>query len=148
MLYLGPVIAGDPWRNGWVGHQLVDACCFEDVRGVFLQRLMVADHAVVYFTWRTQLRVSHPVNNVLTELSVHMATAFCVAQVTDKVLKVQARGSEVADAVALAVLTDDGWSDVMLVPRLEAWVLHKLVLECRNEALKGISYNEKLKVGA
>lgn len=147
MLHLCPVVVCDPWRDGWVGHQLVDASCFEDVGGILLQRLVVADHAVVYFTWRAQLRVSHPVNDVLAELPVHAPAAFYVTKVTDKVLEVQTRGDEVAVAVALAVFADDGWSDVVLVPRLETWVLHKLVFESRNEALKGISHNEKLKVG-
>lgn len=54
----------------------------------------------------------------------------------------------VAVTMALAILTDDGWSDVMLVPRFKARVLHKLVLERRNQALKGISHDEELKVSA
>lgn len=146
MLHLGPVVAGDARRNGWVGHQLVDARRFQDVRGVLFQRLMVAYHTVVYFTRCAQVCVSHPVNDVLAKLPVHAAAPFHITQVTDKVLKVEARGGEVAVTVALAVLSDDGRSDVMLVPRLKARVLHELVLECRNQALKGISHDEKLKV--
>ena len=107
---------------------------------------MVAHHVVVYFARRAQLCVSHPVNNVLTKLTVHAVAAVCVAQVTDKVLKVQAGGGELVVAVALAVLTDDGRGDVMLVPRLEAWVLHKLVFERRDQTLKGVSHDEKLEV--
>lgn len=147
MLHLGPVVAGDAWRNGWVGHQLLDARCFKDVRGVLFKRLMVAHHTVMYFTRSAQVCVSHPVNDVLAELSVHAAAPFDVTQVTDKVLKVQSRGAEVAVTVALAILTDDGRGDVMLVPRFEAWVLHKLVLECRNQTLKRISHDEKFEVG-
>jgi len=148
LLHLGPVVAGDAWRNGRVGHHVVDAGCFEDVGCVLLQRLVVAHHAVVYFTRRAQIRVRRPVDDVVAELPVHAAAAFRVAQVTDKVLKVQAGGGEVAVAVELAVLTDDGRGDVMLVPRLEARVLHELVSEGGNEALKGISHDEKLKVRA
>ena len=147
VLDLGPVVVGDARRDGRVGHQLVNAGRFEDVGGVLLQCLVVADHAVVYFTRGTQLRVSHPVNNVLAKLSVQAAAALRVAQVTDKVVKVQSRRGEAAVAVALAVFADDGRSDVMFIPRLEARVLHKLVLECRNEPLKGIPHNEELKVG-
>lgn len=148
MLHLGPVVAGDAWRNGGVGHQLLDARRSEDVGGVLLQRLVVAHHAVVYVAGRAQLRVRHPVNYVLTELAVHAATALHVTQVTDKVLKVQAGGGQGALTVAFAVLTDDGGGDVMFVPRLEAWVLHKLVLEGRNQPLEGISHDEEFKVGA
>lgn len=148
MLHLCPVVAGDAWRNGGVRHQLIDARCFEDVRGVLLQCLMVAHCAVVYLARCAQVRIRHPVNDVFTKLPVHAAAPFHVAQVPDKVFKVQARGRMVAVTMALAILTDDGWSDVMLVPRFKARVLHKLVLERRNQALKGISHDEELKVSA
>lgn len=146
MLHLGPVVAGDARRNGRVGHQLVDPRRLQDVRCVLLQRLVVAHHAVVYLAWRAQVCVRHPVDDVLPKLTVHAAAPFHITQVSDKVLEVEARGGQVAVAVALAVLTDDGRRDVMLVPRLEARVLHELVLECRYQALEGISYNEKLEV--
>lgn len=146
MLHLGPVVAGDAWRDGGVRHQLVDACCFEDVGGVLLQSLVVAHHAVVDLTRRTQFDVSHPVDDVLAELPVHVPASFHVAQVADKVLEAEAGAGVVAVSVALAVLANDGWSDIVLVPWLEARVLHKFVFECRDEALKGVSHNEEFKV--
>lgn len=85
-------------------------------------------------------------DDVLPELPVQSATAFNVAQVTDKVLKVKARGGGVTEPVALAVLADDGGGDVVLVPRLKAGVFHKLVLERRNQPLKRISHNEELEI--
>lgn len=87
-------------------------------------------------------------DDVLPELPVNSAAAFRITEITDKVLKVKARGSCVTVAVALAVLADDGGSDVMLVPRLKARVFHKLVLECRNQSLKRISHNQELEIGA
>lgn len=117
--------------------------------GVLLQGFVVPDDAVPDLAGRAQLRVRHPVDDMLAELPVHAAAAaFRVAQVTDKVLEVQAWGGELALAVALAVLSDDGRSDVVLVPRLEARVLNKFVLEGRNQALEGISDDEELEVSA
>lgn len=146
MLHLGPVVVGDAWRNGRVRHKLVDAGHPQDVRRVVLQSLVVPHHAVVYFARRAQLCVSHPVDNVFAELPVHSPAALGVSEITDKVLKSQTRDGEVAVAVDLAVFANDGRGYVVLVPRLEAGVLHELVLECRNEAFKGISHNEELKV--
>lgn len=147
VLHLGPVVAGDAWRNGGVGHQLVDARRFQDVRGVLLQGLVVADRAVMYFARRAQVCVGHPVNDVLAKLPVQAATPLHVAQVADEVLEVEARGGQVAVTVALPVLADDGRRDVMLVPRLEARVLHELVFERWNQPLEGVPHYEKLKVG-
>lgn len=103
-------------------------------------------HAVVYLTRRAQFCVRHPMDDVLPELPVNSATAVHVAQVTDKVLEVKAGSGCVTVAVALAVLADDGGSDVVLVPRLEARVFHKLVLECGNQALERVSDDEELKI--
>lgn len=147
MLHLGPVIVCDAWRNGRVGHQCVDACRFEDVRGILFQRLVVADHAVVYFAWRTQLCVRHPVDDVLAKLPVHTPVAFHIAEVANKVFEVETGGDEVIVAVNLAIFPYNGRSYVVLVPRLEAGVLHKLVLECRDQALEGIPHNEEFEIG-
>lgn len=103
-------------------------------------------HTVAYLTRCAQFCIRHPMDDVLPELPVHSATAFGVAQITDKVLKVKASGGGVTVPVALAVLADDGRSDVVLVPRLKARVFHKLVLERRNQPLKRISHNEELKI--
>lgn len=67
-------------------------------------------------------------NDVLSELLVEMFSAWLVTQVAHEVLEVQA-GASGGVEVTFAVLADDGWSDAVLVPWLEAWVLHKLVLE-------------------
>lgn len=101
---------------------------------------------VVYLTRCAQFCVRHPMDDVLPELPVNSATAVHVAQITDKVLKVKAGSGCVTVAVALAVLADDGGGDVVLVPRLKARVFHKLVLECGNQALKGVSHDEELKI--
>lgn len=53
----------------------------------------------------------------------------------------------VAVAVAPAVFPDDGRGDVVLVPRLEARVLHELVLEGGDEPLERIPHDEELEVG-
>lgn len=49
--------------------------------------------------------------------------------------------------MALAVLANDGRSDIMLVPWFITRVLYKFVLESGDDALKRVSNNEKLEVG-
>lgn len=84
-------------------------------------------------------------DDVLSELAVEMFSAWLVTQVAHKVLEVQA-GASGGVSATFAVLADDGGGDAVLVPWLEAWVLHKLVLEGRYEALEWVSDNEELKV--
>lgn len=84
-------------------------------------------------------------DDVLAELAVEMFPSLLVTQVAYKVLEVQAGVSGRA-AVTFAVLADNGGRDGVLVPRLEAWVLYKLVLERRYETLERVSDNEELKI--
>lgn len=149
VLHLSPVVAGDARGDGRVGHQPLDARRLQDVGGVSLQRLVVAHHVVADLAGRAQLGIGHPVDDVLAELPVHAPPpALGVAQVADKVLEAETRGGgALAVAVAFAVLADDGGRDVVLVPRLEARVLHKLVLEGRDEPLEGVPHDQELEVG-
>lgn len=67
-------------------------------------------------------------DDVLSELVVEMFSARLVTQIAHEVLEVQT-GASGGVAVPFAVLADDGGGDAVLVPWLEARVLHKLVLE-------------------
>lgn len=147
MLHLGPVVVRDVWRDVRVGHQALDARRSEDVGRVSLQRLVMPHHAVLDFARRTQLRVRHPVDDAIAETLIQVAAAArCVAQVTHEVLEVQVWEEVLVVPTALAVSPDDEWSDISIVPRFIAGVLHKLILEGRNEALERISHDEKLEV--
>lgn len=67
-------------------------------------------------------------DDVLSELTVERFSAWFVSQVTHKVLEVQT-GFSGGIVVTFAVPADDGGGDAVVVPWLETWVLHKLVLE-------------------
>lgn len=84
-------------------------------------------------------------DDVVTKLQVQVLPARLIAQISDKILEAQP-SAFASVAVTFAVLANNGRCYVVLVPWLEAWVLHKLVLEGRYETFKGVSDDEELKV--